>query len=136
MRVLIALTYFQPHKSGLTVYCVREGRGFAALGHVVTVFNSQYAATLPLIEAIDGVKIVRLPVAFRLSKGVIMPSIFWQAWRYIKQADVVNLHVPQVDAALLAFMARLLAKPVVLTYHCDLRVPNGFINWLAGGTAG
>ena len=136
MRILIVLTYFQPHKSGLTVYAVREARALAARGHSVTVLTSQYHPDLPLEEDDQGVKIIRLPVAFRLSKGVIMPRMPFSAWRLMRDADIVNLHVPQVDAALVALLAKLQHKPVVLTYHCDLKMPSGLINRAAGWAAG
>ncbi len=135
MRILIGLTYFQPHKSGLTVYAVREAKALAAKGHEVTVLTSQYDPSLPLEEWDEGVRIVRLPVAFRLSKGVIMPRMPFKAWQLIGEADVVNLHVPQVDAALVTLLAKLRRKPVILTYHCDLKMPSGFINRLAGRAA-
>ncbi len=135
MRILIGLTYFQPHKSGLTVYAVREAKALAARGHDVTVLTSQYDKNLPLEESDEGVRIVRLPVAFQLSKGVIMPQMLFKAWRLIGEADIVNLHLPQVDAALVTLLAKLRRKPVVLTYHCDLKMPAGFINRLAGWTA-
>ena len=135
MRILIVLTYFQPHKSGLTVYAVRQARTLAAMGHTVTVLTSQYDRDLPIQETMDGVRILRLPVAFRLSKGVIMPSMPFRAWRLIGNTDVVNLHVPQIDAALIALLTRLRNKPVVLTYHCDLQMPEGWINQLAGWVA-
>ena len=37
MRILIALTYYQPHKSGLTVYAVRLAKALVERGHQVTV---------------------------------------------------------------------------------------------------
>lgn len=135
MRILIALTYFQPHKSGLTVYAVRQAQALAARGHQVTVLTSQYDPQLPREEVDQGVQIIRVPVAFRLSKGVIMPQLPLLAWQLIGEADIVNLHVPQVDAALLAVLAQLRHKPVVLTYHCDLKMPKGLINRLAGWVA-
>jgi glycosyltransferase involved in cell wall biosynthesis len=135
MRILIVLTYFQPHKSGLTVYAVRQARALAARGHKVTVLTSQYDPALPLEVRDDGVQIIRVPVAFRLSKGVIMPKMPFIAWQLIREADIVNLHVPQVDAALVALLAKLQAKPVILTYHCDLKMPAGLINKAAGWTA-
>ena len=135
MRVLIVLTYFQPHKSGLTVYAVRQAQALAEKGHQVTVLTSQYDPSLPKEEGIEGVRVVRLPVLCRLSKGVIMPHMPFAAWRLIGESDVVNLHVPQVDAALVSLIAKLRRKPVVLTYHCDLRMPTGLINQLAGWAA-
>jgi glycosyltransferase involved in cell wall biosynthesis len=135
MRILIVLTYFQPHKSGLTVYAVREARALAAKGHEVTVLTSQYDPKLPLKAWDKDVRIIRMPVAFRISKGVIMPKVPFKAWRLLGEADIVNLHVPQVDAALVTLLAKLRHKPVVLTYHCDLRMPAGIINRLAGWAA-
>ena len=131
MRVLIALTYYRPHYSGLTIYTERLARALAARGHQVTVLTSQFNKQLPGEEMVNGVRVVRLPVLMRLSKGVIMPSIPFRAWKEIRQADVVNLHLPQLDAAPISVLARILGKPVVLTYQCDLKLPGGFINWLA-----
>jgi glycosyltransferase involved in cell wall biosynthesis len=67
-------------------------------------------------------------VAFRVSKGVIMPTIGREASRAIRGFDVVSLHLPQFDAAGIAIRGRLLHKPVVLTYHCDLRLPAGLLS--------
>jgi glycosyltransferase involved in cell wall biosynthesis len=131
MRVLIALTYYRPHYSGLTIYAERLARGLARRGHQVTVLTSRYDPNTPASEVRDGVRVIRLPVRLRVSKGVIMPSILLRAWRLIREADVVHLHLPQLDAAPLAAMARLMGRPVVLTYHCDLRLPKGLVHYVA-----
>jgi glycosyltransferase involved in cell wall biosynthesis len=94
----------------------------------VTVLTSQYDPALPRRETIGGVRVVRVPVALRVSKGVIMPTIGREASRAIREADVVSLHLPQFDAAGIAVRARLRRKPVVLTYHCDLRLPAGLLS--------
>lgn len=131
MRILIALTYYRPHYSGLTIYTERLARALAARGHEVTVLTSQFDKDLPREEIVHGVRVVRLPVMMRVSKGVLMPAMPFRAWQELRRADVVNLHVPQLDAAPIAVLARLLRRPVVLTYHCDLVLPGGFINRLA-----
>ncbi|MFZ5810085.1 MAG: glycosyltransferase family 4 protein [Chloroflexota bacterium] len=131
MRILIALTYYRPHYSGLTIYVERLARALAQSGHQVTVLTSRYAKHLPAHEVADGVEIRRLPVLFRISKGVIMPSMLIWALRLARQADILNLHVPQLDAAYLSVIGGLLRKPVVLTYHCDMRLPRGFVHTLA-----
>lgn len=131
MRILTALTYYRPHYSGLTIYAERLGRALAQRGHHVTVLTSQYHPELPRREALDGVEIIRLKVGMRVSKGVIMPSMPYWALRLVRQADVVHLHVPQLDAAPLAVLSRLFRKPVVLTYHCDLKLPAGLVHALA-----
>jgi len=132
MNLLIALTYYQPYKSGLTLYAVRQANALAARGHCVTVLTSWYDRELRREEVLEGVRIVRVPVVCKISKGVVMPGLPFKAWKLIGQADVVNLHVPQADSAALAFLAKIRGKPVVMTYHCDIRMPEGWVHILAG----
>jgi len=131
MRILTALTYYRPHISGLTIYTERLAKALANLGHEVTVLTSQFDPQTPFEERNDGVRIVRVPVLFRISKGVIMPTIGFHATKLVKENDVVHLHLPQFDAAGIALRGRLLKKPTILTYHCDLMLPPGFFNRLA-----
>jgi len=128
MRVLVALTYYRPYTSGLTIYAERLAVGLAARGHHVTVLTSQYDSSLPREEVLHGVHVVRVPVAARISKGVIMPTFGLEATRLTLSHDVLSLHMPQFDAPGLALRGRLLGKPVVLTYHCDLQLPPGAFN--------
>jgi glycosyltransferase involved in cell wall biosynthesis len=131
MRVLIGLTYYRPHYSGLTIYAERLARALTLLGHDVTVLTSQFSPTLPLLDKVDGVTIVRVPPLMRVSKGIVMPAMPGIAWKLIQQSDVVNLHVPQMDAFYIAWMAALQKKPVIITYQCDLQLPSGPINFIA-----
>ncbi len=128
MKVLLVLTYYHPHVSGLTIYVKRLATALAQQGHQVTVLTSRYEQALPAEEVIDGVRVVRVPVLFRISKGVIMPSFPLLAWRLIRQHDVVSVHLPQFEASLLGLLGRLAGRPVVLTYHCDLQLPRGWFN--------
>ncbi len=131
MNILIALTYYRPHYSGLTIYTEREAIALKQLGHQITILTSQFSQELKAHEVRDGLEIVRPKVWFHVSKGVIMPGLPLHAWKLIRKADVVHLHVPQLDAALLALMCKLFGKPVILTYHCDLLLPKGIIHTAA-----
>ncbi|MEW5827297.1 MAG: glycosyltransferase family 4 protein [Chloroflexota bacterium] len=128
MKILTVLTYYRPHTSGLTIYAERLAEAFARRGHEVTVFTSHFDPSTPREEIRNGVRILRSPVAFRLSKGVIMPLFGLQVTQLVAAHDVVQLHLPQFDAPGVAFRARLLGKPAVLTYHCDLQLPSGLFN--------
>ncbi|MCJ7534999.1 MAG: glycosyltransferase family 4 protein [Anaerolineales bacterium] len=123
--------YYRPHYSGLTIYTERLARALVERGHHVTVLTSRFDPSLPAEEFQDGVQIIRPWVMFRVSKGVIMPSMPIWAWKIIRQVDIVNSHVPQPDAAVMTTISRILRKPSVLTYHCDLQLPEGIINYLA-----
>lgn len=128
MKILEVLTYYRPWISGLTIYVERLSRALVRQGHEVTVLTSQYDDALPQYDVRDGVKIVRMPVAARVSKGVIMPGFGPMAWRLAQEADVIHLHLPQFDAPGVALRGRYFGKPVVLTYHCDLQLPEGAFN--------
>ena len=123
MKILVVLTYYLPHISGLTIYAERLSKALVKRGHEVTVLTSQFEKSLPREELIEGVRIVRSPVLFRISKGVIMPSFGKLANKLVTETDVIHLHLPQFDAAGIALRGRVLRKPTVITYHCDLKMP-------------
>lgn len=128
MKILTVLTYYRPHTSGLTIYAERLARAFAERGHDVTVMTTQYDPALPREETLDGVKIIRVPVVARVSKGVLAPTFGLVATELVASHDVVQMHLPQFDAPGVALRARLFGKPAVLTYHCDIQLPTGLFN--------
>lgn len=128
MKILAVLTYYRPHTSGLTIYAERLARAFAKRGHQVTVMTTQYDPSLPAEETMGGVRVIRVPVIARVSKGVLAPTFGLVATKLVWEHDVVQLHLPQFDAPGVAFRARLFGKPAVLTYHCDVHLPMGAFN--------
>jgi glycosyltransferase involved in cell wall biosynthesis len=128
MKILTVLTYYRPHTSGLTIYAERLAKALVVRGHEVTVMTTQYDMDLPREEMMDGVRVIRVPVAFRVSKGVIAPTFGLVATKLVWEHDVVQMHLPQFDAPGVAFRGRVFGKPSVLTYHCDLNLPTGFFN--------
>lgn len=136
MRILTVLTYYRPHTSGLTIYAERLAHALVKRGHQVTVLTAQFEKDLPEKEFQGGVRILRVPVMMRVSKGVIMPSLGRVASRELKQHDALLLHLPQFDAAGLALRGRLWKKPTVIIYHSDLILPPGLFNRLVGFVIG
>ena len=130
MRILLALYYYRPHMSGLTIYVERLAAALARRGHTVTVLATQHEPTLPREEWSDGVRIVRVPVTLRISKGVIAPALGSTASRLLREHDVLSIHLPNVDAAGLTIRGHRQNKPVILTYHCDLMLPRSPVSRL------
>jgi glycosyltransferase involved in cell wall biosynthesis len=81
-----------------------------------------------LHENLSGVEVVRVPILSKLSKGVIMPSFAWHAGKLVRHSDAINIHMPQMEAPLLALLAKRRSKRTVVTYHCDLKLPGGLVN--------
>lgn len=131
MKILIVLTYYRPHISGLTIYAELLANAFVQQGHQVTILTSRHEKNLPLMEMKNNVRIIRAPVLMKISKGVVMPTLPALIYQFVKEHDVVQLHLPQFDSAIVSAIAYLLKKPVIITYHCDLIMPPGLIPWLA-----
>jgi glycosyltransferase involved in cell wall biosynthesis len=131
MKLLISSTYFEPYKSGLSIYALRLARGLVELGHEVVVLSSLYQDGLPREELMDGIRVARVPVGWRLSKGVIMPTLRRAAEPWVRWADVVNLHLPQFESFVLSAIAKRIGKPLIVTYHCDIVAGTSLLEKLA-----
>ena len=132
MKILMTATYFEPYKSGLSIYALRVAKGLVKLGHEAVVLTSQFKPDLALEENLEGVKVLRLPVNMHISKGVILHGLHAAAQRWVGWADVINLHLPQFEAPSFARECRRQGKPLVVTYHCDLKMSAALLDRLAG----
>lgn len=124
MKILMALDYYRPNYSGLTLYAERLAGGLARRGHAVSVLTHRHRPELALESEENGVRIVRAAVAGRLGKALVSPAILARALREVPRSDVLHLHAPLVNAVPLAFIASTLRVPIVVTYHCDLQTPS------------
>lgn len=128
MKILTVLTYYYPHWTGLTAHALRVAEGLAARGHEVTVLTSRHLSDLPREEVINGVRVVRLQPAARISRGMFTPAFPWAAAKLIHQHDVVQVHTPLPEGPIVALLARILRTPLLMTHHGDLVMPDGLFN--------
>ena len=131
MRILFLTTYYHPHSSGITACLRRVARGLAQRGHTVTVLTSRHDPQLPDEETLEGVRVKRLPVLFRVSKGPVMPAFLTALLPQLAAHDVVHVYLPFFEAAFAA-LANRGRRPFILTNNADLYLPAGFTNRLAG----
>ncbi|MCC6793408.1 MAG: glycosyltransferase family 4 protein [Thermomicrobiales bacterium] len=132
MKILQVLYYYYPHCSGVTIYVERLGKHLVERGHEVTVLTSRHDGSFPREEiTADGVRVVRAPVLFSVSRGVVMPTFMPIAASLIRQHDVVHLHLPMTEAAAVAALAKAMGKRVIITHHTDLTLPIGRFNKVA-----
>jgi len=124
MKIVMHTTYYHPHISGLTLYFKRLAEQYLKQGHTVTLIAVQHDKNLSVKETCNGVKVVRVPYLFKINKGLFAPHVWFYAWRYVQQADIVHLNLPSLEAIFIALTAKLLGKRVVSTYVCDLHLPS------------
>jgi len=140
MKILISLTYYRPYTSGVIVYAQRLAEALAERGHEVTVLTSRYSISLPKRERINGVEVHRVAAPFRISKGVLMPTLPWSAYKMARLHDAVILHLPNtpIEAVAISLFSRLLGKPTIAVYHCDVVLPkalfNRMVEWVVQAT--
>lgn len=130
LKILICLLYYLPHRTGLTLYVQQLAERLAARGHQVTVLCARHSRETPLGESIEnGVRVVRLwPLPFALSRGMVLPGYPRALFRLIREHDVVSVHTPMLETALISLAARLTGRRIVVTHHGDLVLPAGLLN--------
>ena len=130
MQILVILTYYAPHWTGLTAHAVRAAEGLAARGHAVTVLTTRHDPALPRREVLNGVRVIRLWPVARLSRGMLAPAFVPVAARLVPAHDVVQIHTPLPEAPLIAALCRRHDRPLVMTHHGDIVMPRGAGNRL------
>ncbi len=123
MKILMAIDYYRPNVSGLTLYVEHLSEGLVRRGHEVRVLTDQHLPELPIQSVENGVTVLRAPVALRVGKALVAPGIVARAFSELPRTDVLHLHAPAVNAIPLTFLAASLRVPIVITYHCDLQPP-------------
>jgi glycosyltransferase involved in cell wall biosynthesis len=135
LRILICLLYYLPHRTGMQLYIQRIAEELVRRGHQVTILAARHQLELARDETINGVRVVRLSAPpIPISRGMIMPAYPWAAYGLMRQHDVVSVHTPMLETAMLAGLAKLTNTPVVITHHGDLRLPDGVSNRIIQGT--
>lgn len=123
-RILIALLYYLPHRTGMQLYIQRIAEELVRRGHEVTVLAAKHRPGLRTRETINGVHVVRVwapPIP--ISRGMVMPLYPLVAYRLMKQHDVVSIHTPMLETLILDWLSRLTRTPIVPTHHGDLLLP-------------
>lgn len=136
MKLLVVLTYYYPHWTGLTAYAQRLAEGLAARGHQVTVLTSRFRRDLAPEAEHGGVRIVRVPGWFRLSRGQVMPGLLMALNRLMREHDVVQVHTPMLETWLVGALAHRAGRKMLMTHHGDLVMPAGMWNQLVQKAVG
>lgn len=131
LKILMLLLYYHPHSTGLTQYVKAVAEELVRRGHQVTVVASRHAKETPLGESVlNGVRVIRLWAPIRISRGLLMPGYPWAIPRLLRENDIVNIHIPLLETALVALLAQRAGVAVIPTHHGDLILPAGRFNRL------
>jgi len=123
MKILMSLTYYYPHWTGLTAYAQRLAEGLARRGHQVTVLSCRFRKDLAREENHNGVRILRLD-SLRVLR------------RLVREHDVVQTHTPLLETFMVGSSAHAAGRKMLMTHHGDLVMPSGLWNQFVQMTVG
>ncbi len=122
MKILVDLSYYFPHISGLSEYARRLAEGLNSVETQVEVIcNKQNASSLEN-EIIAGVKIRRFQPIMRLNKISFSLKLVVWCIQNMGRYDVVIIHLPNPEGMMVALLARIMGKKIVSVLHCDVAI--------------
>lgn len=130
-RVLVVLSYYYPYTSGVSEYARLLVEGLSDT-YDVTVLTGRHERSLPLRETVESYCIERADVLTRLHKGYLSLDLVHRFRKLIASADLVNFHLPMLDAAWLCLFVPK-SKPILSTYQCDVQAVGGILDRVAVG---
>ncbi|HOR02220.1 MAG TPA: glycosyltransferase family 4 protein [Candidatus Woesebacteria bacterium] len=133
MKILITTTYYLPNVSGITIYIKILAEEMVKLGHEVTILTSWHDPKTKKEEVINGVKIKRLKIWFKIGKGPIYPGLIGSSIKEIRRCQAVNCHLPQPESVWLGLVAKIFGKKLILSHHTDLSFWKGIKNKIIDG---
>lgn len=127
MKILVVLNYYYPYVSGLSEYARLLCEELVKCGNSVIVLTGNYDH-LQEKEVVNGVKVIRTPILFKISKGTVSTKFITWAIKYAQNADIVQLHLPMLEAGIISqFIPH---EKILCTYHCDINLPKRLLNKL------
>lgn len=126
-KILMIVNYYTPYISGLTEVVRVLSENYSKKGYEVTVLCGNHdKKNLKSEEILNGVKIIRTNILFKVSKGMLSIDFIKKAIKLSKQYDIINFHTPMLEIGLLSFFLK--KRKFINFYHCDLDLKPGILN--------
>lgn len=127
LKLLIATDYYYPHWTGISksiLYMVTRISSYFSC----TVLTVRHKKNIKKEEVVNGVRIVREPFLFSVSRAKYSLSIIIRFIQEAKNHDVIFINSPHTHIFLFSAIGKLLRKKVVVFHQGDLILPKGFFN--------
>jgi glycosyltransferase involved in cell wall biosynthesis len=116
-RILIGITYYYPNISGVSEYAKILAEELAKTNSV-KIISARFQKKLPENEELNGVKIHRIN-GRQIGKGFLMWRYPMESFEAVKNCDIINCHLPSLEAFWLALWGKILNKKIIITHHCE-----------------
>ncbi len=124
MKILWYSSYFLPYVSGITT-TTRHIVDYLGKKHKISLLTFLHDQSLKKEEQMGKIRVFRMPWNFKVSKGFISFSSLSYFFHRVKVNDIVVINLPNVEALLMALIAKLSGRKVIVLYHCDVHLVGG-----------
>jgi len=126
MHIVECHSYYPPYMGGVERVIFNLSKNFIKFGHECSIicFNHENKNKFKE-EIIDGVKIYRLPYAFKIGNTPVSTKYFPFLKKFLKEhdVDVIHTHMPTpFTSDISIYLARRYNISSCLTYHCDVDI--------------
>ncbi len=123
MKILIVVSHFKPHLSGLGNVAEQQAKRLVKNGHEVHILTSDCSAKAGIFKQ-DGYTVHRIKASNILENRagapfpIFSPSLLHRSFRLVKKVDLVHVHDSfYLSSFIAAFWAKMLKKPLFVTQH-------------------
>lgn len=116
-RILIGVTYYRPNISGVSEYAKILAEEFSKNNNI-EIITARFKKELLKKEKIGEIKIERVD-GWQINKGFFMWRYPILSFKAVKRNEIINCHLPSMEAFWLALWSRFLGKKLIITHHCE-----------------
>lgn len=126
-KILINVSYYSPHISGLTNSIKNLAVLLSENEYKITILTTQHDKKLPIFSVENNIEIKRIPYLFKFHKGFVMPGFIFDTFSLLSRNDEVIIVLPQLEGFIVAGLAKLLRKKIITLYVCEVTLSGNFI---------
>lgn len=128
-KVTIISDFYIPHWTGISKSITYLAEAIKE-EFVTTVLTVQFKKKLPLEEQEAGLKIIRQPYLFSLSRAKFSFSLIFYFLKNINKTDIILINSPSIHILPISLITKLFGKKLLIFHQGDLILPKGLLNYL------
>ncbi len=134
MNVLLISEYFPPHWTGIAKAFYHIAQNLKSQGHKVSVITTQFDKSLKRSEIVLGIRIIRVPYIFQLSRSHFAPQTIFSLINHLADFDAVVINSPHSLILPISILTKLFGKKLYIFHQGDLTLPRQTGNQLLNRT--
>jgi glycosyltransferase involved in cell wall biosynthesis len=128
-KITIVSDFYVPHWTGISKSIAYLAEAIKE-DFVTSILTVRFDKNLALEEEKAGLKIIRRPYFFSLSRAKFSLSLIFYFLKNINKTDLVLINSPSIHILPISLIAKLFRKKILIFHQGDLVLPKGILNFL------